>query len=93
MIMNTNSRTSPRSFALFALACAAVIGVGVGVAFMVRPMVVVETTGSIQGGTCAARLPTNFSPRVYEHCFAACMSCEHGTPVTCSTSCKLRGAT
>lgn len=93
MIVDTNSRTSPRSLTLFALACAAVIAVGVGVAFMVRPMVVVETTGSVVGGRCTASLPANFSPRVYEHCFAACMSCEHGTPVTCSTSCKLRGAT
>jgi len=88
-----DSRTSPRSLALFALACAAVIGVGIGAAYIIRPMVVTETTGSIPGPTCSARLPSNFSARIYEHCVAACMSCEHGTPVTCSTSCKLRGAT
>ncbi|MDR3466022.1 MAG: hypothetical protein P4M07_08775 [Xanthobacteraceae bacterium] len=86
------SRTSPRSLALFALACATVIGVGIGFAFMVRPMVVAETTGSVSNA-CAARLPTNFSARVYDHCVAACLSCERGTPVTCSTSCRLRGAT
>jgi hypothetical protein len=86
------SRTSPRSLALFALACAAVIGVGIAAAFMVRPMVVAETTGSVSSA-CAAKLPTNFSPRIYDHCVAACLSCERGTPVTCSTSCRLRGAT
>jgi len=93
MMMDTNSRASPRSLALFALACAAVIAVGIAAAYMVRPMVMTETTGSIAGQACSAKLPSNFSPRIYDHCVAACMSCEHGTPVTCSTSCKLRGAT
>lgn len=93
MMMDTNSRFSVRSLALFLLASAAVIGVGIGAAYMIRPMVVAETTGSIPGGACAAKLPSNFSPRIYEHCVSACMSCDHGTPVTCSTSCKLRGAT
>jgi hypothetical protein len=86
------SRTSPRSLALFALACLAVVGVGIGVAFMVRPMVVAETTGSINGA-CLAKLPSNFSPRIFDHCVEACVSCDRGSRVTCSTACRLRGAT
>jgi len=87
-----SSRTSPRSLALFVLACAAVIGVGVVMAYTIRPMVrAAEVTGSISG-PCTAQLPSNFNPRVFDHCVAACISCSRGNQVTCSTSCRLKGA-
>ncbi|MGO9361209.1 MAG: hypothetical protein ACLP1D_26630 [Xanthobacteraceae bacterium] len=86
------SRTSPRGLALFVLSCAAVVGIGIAVAYMVRPMVVADATGSISGA-CVGQLPSNFSPRIFDHCVAACIACDHGNMVTCSTSCRLKGAT
>lgn len=86
------SRTSPRGLALFVLSCAAVLGIGIAVAFIIRPMMVADTTGSISSA-CAGQLPSNYSPRIFDHCVAACLACDHGTRVTCSTSCRLKGAT
>jgi hypothetical protein len=50
-----------------------------------------DITGAING-SCMSALPSNFSPRILDHCVAACIACEHGNRVTCSTSCRLRGA-
>lgn len=94
MVSHSHSRTSPRSLMMFALACLAVLGVGILFAYMLKPMIAAETTGSITGtnSACLARLPTNYSPRVLEQCVDACITCNHGTAVTCTTACKLHGA-
>jgi len=49
-----------------------------------------ETTGSID--SCAKDLFVNYSPKVLDQCVAACRKCDHGTTVTCTTSCTLKGA-
>ena len=49
-----------------------------------------ETTGSID--SCAKDLFANYSPKVLDQCVAACRKCDHGTTITCTTSCTLKGA-
>jgi hypothetical protein len=49
-----------------------------------------EVTGATS--RCANGLFKPYDPKVMEQCVAACGQCEHGTIVTCSTSCKLKGA-
>ena len=49
-----------------------------------------ETTGSIS--SCAKELVPNYNPKVLDQCVAACRKCDHGTTVTCTTSCTLKGA-
>ena len=49
-----------------------------------------ETTGSIN--SCARDMFANFSPKILDQCVAACRKCDHGTTVTCTTSCTLKGA-
>ena len=41
---------------------------------------------------CISRLYPNYSPRQLVQCLAACKSCLGGNTVTCSMSCKLKGA-
>jgi hypothetical protein len=73
------------------LVLAAVLAGGTifAITFWSRPLAF-DTTGSINA--CMAQQAANFSPRVFEQCVSACLTCEHGTRVTCSTSCRLRGA-
>jgi hypothetical protein len=49
-----------------------------------------ETTGSIN--SCAKDLFANYSPKILDQCVAACKKCDHGTTITCTTSCTLKGA-
>jgi hypothetical protein len=50
-----------------------------------------DVTGST-GGVCPARNVSLFNARDLKQCVAACLDCDHGTRVTCSTSCTLKGA-
>ncbi|PIT01636.1 hypothetical protein TSA1_13275 [Bradyrhizobium nitroreducens] len=34
----------------------------------------------------------SYNPRDMNQCVSACKSCDHGTTVTCTTSCTLKGA-
>ena len=49
-----------------------------------------DITGST--AACPARLYSAYNPRDINQCVNACKSCDHGTTVTCTTSCTLRGA-
>src|SRR3954470_7124281 len=40
---------------------------------------------------CTARLYPSHNPKNLDQCLNVCRACRGGTPVTCSTSCKLRG--
>lgn len=48
----------------------------------------------ITGSTpiCAMRNQSSYNPRDMNQCVSACRSCDGGTPVSCSTSCTLKGA-
>lgn len=48
-----------------------------------------DVTGST--ASCPARLGT-YNPKDMNQCVNACLSCDRGTMVTCSTSCTLKGA-
>jgi hypothetical protein len=50
-----------------------------------------EVTGSTSY-KCVADLFPAYNPKNLNQCLAVCSRCNRGTPVTCSTSCKLRGA-
>jgi hypothetical protein len=50
-----------------------------------------EVTGSTSN-KCVAELFSAYNPKNLNQCLAVCSRCDHGTAVTCSTSCKLRGA-
>jgi hypothetical protein len=41
---------------------------------------------------CIGNLFSNYSPRNLDQCVKACLSCEKGVMTTCSTSCRLKGA-
>jgi hypothetical protein len=41
---------------------------------------------------CIGNLFPNYSPRNLDQCVKACLSCERGAMTTCSTSCRLKGA-
>jgi hypothetical protein len=61
-----------------------------GLAFALYPRAVTpEVTGTINH--CAARAG-NYSPRNLDQCVGACISCDRGTTITCTTACRLRGA-
>jgi ferredoxin-like protein FixX len=49
-----------------------------------------EVTGSTDA--CPVRLYGTFDGKDMHQCVKACMSCDRGTIVTCSTSCTLKGA-
>jgi hypothetical protein len=50
-----------------------------------------DEANSATGAFCAAKLRP-FDPKNMKHCVDACISCENGTTVTCTTSCMLKGA-
>jgi hypothetical protein len=41
---------------------------------------------------CASRLYPNYNSKILDQCMNVCKSCRGGNTVTCSTSCKLKGA-
>jgi hypothetical protein len=49
-----------------------------------------ETMGSTN--KCATDLYPSFNQKVLDQCVGACIKCDHGNTVTCSTSCTLKGA-
>lgn len=49
-----------------------------------------DITGSTP--VCAMRNYSSYNPRDMNQCVAACKACDHGTTVTCTTSCTLKGA-
>lgn len=50
-----------------------------------------DVTGSTSN-SCAINLFPGYNPKDLNQCTAVCSKCGRGTTVTCSTSCKLRGA-
>lgn len=44
-----------------------------------------EVTGTVN--SCPARL----GPQTRDQCVSTCLSCDHGTVVTCTTACRLKG--
>ncbi len=50
-----------------------------------------DVTGSTTN-SCAINLFPSYNPKSLDQCLAVCSKCGRGTAVTCSTSCKLRGA-
>lgn len=42
--------------------------------------------------SCATKLHPSFDRNDLAQCMDVCRKCEAGTPVTCSTSCNLKGA-
>jgi hypothetical protein len=42
---------------------------------------------------CIAKLYPKYDETHLDQCMTACESCRHGNTVTCSMSCKLKGAT
>ena len=49
-----------------------------------------DVTGS--AATCAARLYSSYHPKDLKQCMDVCIQCNRGVTTTCSTSCKLKGA-
>lgn len=49
-----------------------------------------DVTGSTN--QCAAKLYSQYSPKILNQCVDVCIRCDHGTTTTCSTSCTLKGA-
>jgi hypothetical protein len=49
-----------------------------------------EVTGSTN--KCATSLYPSYDPKLRDQCVGACIKCDHGNTVTCSTSCFLKGA-
>jgi hypothetical protein len=50
-----------------------------------------EVTNSIHN-KCATDLYHSYNPKVRDQCVDACIKCDHGNMITCSTSCMLKGA-
>jgi hypothetical protein len=50
-----------------------------------------DVTGSLHN-KCASDLFRTYNPKVLDQCVAACIKCDRGNTVTCSTSCTLKGA-
>ena len=50
-----------------------------------------DVTGSV--GNCARKLYSAYNPKDVKQCVAVCIQCDRGVTTTCSTACKLRGAT
>jgi hypothetical protein len=50
-----------------------------------------DVTGAV--GNCARKLYSPYNPKDMKQCVAVCIQCDRGVTTTCSTSCKLRGAT
>jgi hypothetical protein len=49
-----------------------------------------DVTGS--ANKCATDLYPAYNPKALNQCVEVCVKCSHGTVVTCSTSCTLKGA-
>jgi hypothetical protein len=49
-----------------------------------------EVTGST--AACATRLYSAYNPKDMKQCVDVCIQCNRGVTTTCSTSCKLKGA-
>lgn len=49
-----------------------------------------EVTGST--AACATRLYSAYNPKDMKQCVDVCIQCSRGVTTTCSTSCKLKGA-
>jgi hypothetical protein len=49
-----------------------------------------DITGSTVA--CPVRTYSTYNPKDLSQCVNACKSCDHGTTVTCTTSCTLHGA-
>jgi hypothetical protein len=49
-----------------------------------------ETTGSTVA--CAKRLYSQYNPKDFKQCVDVCIQCERGVTTTCSTACRLKGA-
>ena len=47
--------------------------------------------GNTTGAICLAKRP-GYDPKNMKQCVDACIACENGTTVTCTTSCTLKGA-
>jgi hypothetical protein len=62
----------------------------------VAPLVIVackpESAQTDDERICTSRLYPNYNPKDLNQCMAVCKSCRGGNTVTCSTSCKLKGA-
>jgi hypothetical protein len=50
-----------------------------------------QATGSVKT-SCVEKLYSQYNPKNFDQCVAVCNRCEQGTTVTCSTSCRLKGA-
>ncbi|OAF15034.1 hypothetical protein [Bradyrhizobium neotropicale] len=52
-----------------------------------------EPEQDITGSTAACPVRNySYNPRDMNQCVNACKTCDHGTTVTCTTSCTLKGA-
>lgn len=49
-----------------------------------------EVTGST--AACASRLYSTYNPKDFKQCVDVCIQCSRGVTTTCSTSCRLKGA-
>ena len=49
-----------------------------------------DVTGSIN--SCAANSYMKYNPKDLKQCIDICQKCDHGTPISCSTSCSFKGA-
>jgi len=49
-----------------------------------------DVTGAI--ADCAGRLYSPYNPKDLKQCVDVCVQCKRGVMTTCSTSCKLKGA-
>jgi hypothetical protein len=44
------------------------------------------------GDACAKGIYPAYNPKALDQCLDVCKKCQHGVTVTCTTSCKLKGA-
>jgi hypothetical protein len=86
------TRKPKRSYAL-AVGIALTFALALLLAFVLSPRGPAETETTSSVNQCASRLHSNYSPRNLDQCMDVCLACERGSTVTCSTACKLRGAT
>ena len=42
--------------------------------------------------SCAANSYMKYNPKNLKQCIEVCQKCDHGTPISCSTSCNFKGA-
>jgi hypothetical protein len=49
-----------------------------------------DATGSIN--SCAANSYARYDPKDQKQCVDVCRKCDGGTPISCSTSCTMKGA-